>query len=156
MAFEVFSSKPDGLFCVELPSLLEEMGAERVQSLKRLLGSEGAERATKRIGPYLLDEELTEKLKMKGLDLPEDGEFAVLSANRWSKTSLNTSPKTEMLPSIAGVVLSDSQRKTFQSVLRGSQKTLSVEESLELCRHLFFDQKLKVVVPYTAPRFHQA
>lgn len=152
MAFEVFSSTPNGFSCVELPSLSEQMGAERVQRLRRLLGPEGAERAVKRIGPYLLDEELTEKLKMKGLDLPEDGEFFALSANRWAKSSL----KEEKLHSIAGVVLTESQRKTFQSVLRGSQKTLSEEESLELCRHLFFDQKMKVVVPYTAPRFHQA
>jgi len=152
MAFEIFSNSPEGFQCVELPSLSEEMGAERMERLRRLLGSEGAVRAAKRVGPYLLDEELTERLKMKGLDLPDDGELSALSANRWPKT-----PSTvEKIQCVAGVVLSDSQKKTFQSVLRGSLKILSAEESLELCRHLFFDQKLKVVVPYTAPRFHQA
>lgn len=152
MKFEIFQSIPEGFHAIELPSLSDEQAACRYKSLRQILGPNAADRAAKRVGPYLLDEELTEKLKMKGLDLPEDGELKALSANRWPREIA----QVEELSSMTGVILTESQRKTFQSVMRLRRTPLSVTDGLELCRHLFFEQKVKVVVPYTAPRFHQS
>ncbi len=151
MTFKIFTNLPDGLAIAEIPSLAAETGYQRTHEAEKILGKENLQRAVKRVGPYLLDEELTEKLRMKGLSLPVDGECKSLSAQRWPKTL----PSTHVSGEILGLLLSTKEQKTFQSVTKGSRGFKSTTEALEFCRHLFFEQNLKVVVQYTAPRFHQ-
>ncbi len=151
MTFKIFTELPDGLAIQEVPSLAAEIGYLRIDEAEKILGKENLQRAVKRVGPYLLEEELTEKLRMKGLTLPADGECKSLSAQRWPRSL----PSGEFSREVIGLLLSSKEQKTFQSVTRGAQDFRSSAEALEFCRHLFFEQNLKVVVRYTAPRFHQ-
>jgi hypothetical protein len=148
--FEIFSSLPEGLTVQEIPSMAAEIGSQRLAEAEKILGKENLSRAVKRVGPYLLEEELTEKLRMRGLTLPPDGECKSLTAQRWP----GEIPSEKLAGEVLGLLLNAKDQKTFQSVTKHSLGFKTTSEALEFCRHLFFEQNLKVVVQYTAPRFH--
>jgi hypothetical protein len=148
----IFSEVPLGGRILEIPPLAHELGAKRIQEAISLVGENETKKVVKRVGPYLIEEELAEQLKMRGLKLGKGDEVCALSANRW--------PFSAELPSISGEILgfclSESEKKTLKSVGVSVDSFEDAIIALKFLRHLFFEQSVKVVMRYTAPSFHQA
>jgi hypothetical protein len=148
----IFSEIPLGGRIVEIPPLASELGAKRIQEVASLVGEKEAKKAVKRVGPYLIEEELAEQLKMRGAKLGKNDEILALSANRW--------PDSAEIPAITGEILGflldEEAIKTLKSVCVSMDSFEDPVSALKFLRHLYFEQSVKVVMRYTAPSFHRA
>lgn len=131
---------------IELASLADRQGSARLAFAAKAVGEEAALAAAAEAGLYLLADDLCQKLRLEGLELPENGELAALSPSRW-RAGVSGLPEGA---EVCGLVLSREQEKRLA---RFAQAGDSPEKLFRIAEHLFFDQPLKVRVRYTAPRF---
>lgn len=131
---------------IELASLADRQGSARLAFAAQAAGMEAALAEAKAAGLYLLADDLCQKLRLEGLNLPENGELAALSPARWR-------PGLQGLPEgaeVVGVIFSREQEKRLAAFAPAG---LAPETLFRLAEHLFFEEPLKVAIRYTAPRF---
>jgi hypothetical protein len=131
---------------IELASLAERQGSARLAFAANAVGEEKALAAANAAGPYLLADELCQKMRLEGLVLPENGELRALSPSRWRKGVKPLPDGAE----ISGLVLSREQEKSLAAFAPAGA---SPELLFRIAEHLFFEEPLKVTIRYTAPRF---
>jgi hypothetical protein len=131
---------------IELASLADRQGSARLAFAARAVGEAGAAEAAAAAGPYLLADDLCQKLRLEGLSLPENGELRALSPNRW-RPGLNGLPEGA---EVCGLILSREQEKKLAALAPAGA---SPEKLFRIAEHLFFEEPLKVAIRYTAPRF---
>ena len=149
---------------VQIPCLFEEISSTRYQRCQELLGSKRqAQDMARKFGPFLLDESLVRDLRLKGLDLPNDGELALLSPTSWIQlSSAKASTLMDLRNSfelegkvLLGLVLSKLEKKRFLDFLR---KISSVEFSdpwhlVSVYRHFQLpDRESLILAVHTRPR----
>lgn len=131
---------------IELASLASRQGSARLAFAAKAVGEERAMEAAAEAGPYLLADDLCQKLRLEGIDLPGNGELRALSPSRWQ-------PALKGLPEgaeVCGLLLSREQEKALAKFARSGD---SPEKLFRIAEHLFFEEPLKVAIRYTAPRF---
>lgn len=131
---------------IELPSLASRKGSARLAFAARAVGEQGALAQAAEAGSYLLADELCQKLRLEGLELPENGEVRALSPRRW-RAGLNGLPAGA---EVLGLVLSREQEILLARFAKAEE---SPARLLQIAEHLFYEEPLKVTVRYTAPRF---
>lgn len=131
---------------IELASLADRQGCARLAFAAKAVGEAEAAKAAAAAGPYLLADDLCQKLRLEGLELPENGELAALSPGRW-RPGLNGLPAGAQ---ITGLILSREQEKKLAAF---APAEASPERLFRIAEHLFFDEPLKVAIRYTGPRF---
>lgn len=134
---------------IELASLADRQGSARLAFAARAIGEAGALAAALEAGPYLLADDLCQKLRLEGLDLPGNGEFRALSPHRWH-LSLDGLPEGA---EIRGLILSREQEKRLAGFAGAGH---SPEMLFRIAERLFFEEPLKVAIRYTAPRFKRS
>jgi hypothetical protein len=139
-------SLPDQTEIIEIASLSDRLGSARLAYAARAVGKEKALVAAAEAGAYLLADELCQKLRLEGLEIPGNGELSALSPNRWRPGLTGLPEGTE----VCGLILSPEQEKRLTAFAGGGH---SPGELFRLAEHFFFEQPLKVAIRYTAPRF---
>ncbi len=143
------SELPEGCSLFEIPALALRRGKMRLQVVQRILGPSEAQLAVEKAGPYLLADELCQNLRLRGLELPENGEVPCLSPNRWQENIATLPLEAEVF----ALFLSDSQEKALKNFFHDWQQPQNLSQFLEIAQHFFYEESLKVAVRYTAPRF---
>lgn len=139
-------SLPGKIEIIEIPSLADRQGSARLAFAARAVGEAEASAAAHEAGSYLLADDLCQKLRLEGLELPGNGELGALSPARWR-------PSLSGLPAgaeVCGLELSREQERRLARFARAGE---SPEKLFRLAEHLFFEEPLKVAIRYTAPRF---
>lgn len=142
----IFTELPHDCELFELPPLADRNGSARLAYADQAAGTKAVDQAVAAAGPYLLADELCADLRLKGLDLPADGEFRALSPTRWRR-------EVAVLPEgveVRGLILAPAEEKLLT---RLGARPQSPSELLQIAEHVFFERPLKVAVRYTAPRF---
>lgn len=152
MSGAIFTRAPEGTVVRSVPSLSSLRGSERVVVLESVLGEKLAESVSARAGLYLLDDSLAHDLRLRGLDLPENGELPALSPARWKKISEEAIPVGRLV----GVLLSPEKKNALQLFLRASRHEITLDDLVNVARHYFYEDSLNLLVEYTAPRFNQS
>ena len=149
---------------IQIPCLFEEISSMRYQRCQELLGTKRqAQDMARKFGPFLLEESLVRELRLKGLDLPNDGELSVLSPTSWIQLSSEKAPSMVELKKsfeaegklLLGLVLSKPEKKRFLDFLR---KISSVEFSdpwhlVSVYRHFQLpDRESLILAVHTRPR----
>jgi hypothetical protein len=140
----IYTELPPGCTLFELPSLAARKGSARLRAVEEVLGAEGARRAARAAGPYLLSDELCRKLRLEGLEIEE--ELSALSPSRWEPGLPASPPEAELV----GILLEPNQRKRL---LRFAPALGSPQAALSVAERFFYERPLKLIVRYTAPRF---
>lgn len=143
---------PAGAEIFPLPALASRRGAHRLAVLTAVLGREQALAAAAKAGAYLLEDDLCRKLKLLGLVLPASGELRALSPAAWRPL---TDPELPEGAEIRGLLLAQREQQALLAFLRKVRaEPASPAELVRWAEEYFFAEELKVIVRYTAPRFH--
>lgn len=146
----LFHEPPPGTEVFPLPALAAETGGQRRRELERVIGSANAASALAEAAPYLLADELCRELRLKGLDLPENGAIPCLDPAGWARVEATVVPE-----GVRGLQLDIARQRDLRSFL-GRREPRSVAELVRIARHFFYEEPLKLLVPYTAPRLPRA
>lgn len=147
----LFSEIKSHQFSHPIPSLSAQKGTERLLLLSEILGSrEAAKNLAEDAGRYELSDALVAQVQHKGLQLGQEGEVPALSPCRWN-FSLGVIPEGKLL----GILMEREKIKKFLDFLQLGNAPATMEATLELARHFFYEDSLNLVVEYTLPRFNQ-
>jgi hypothetical protein len=157
---------PPGHRLFEIHGWAKRHGASRLARAAGLIGEEEARAVAKKLGSYLLDDEIVRSLAFAGAALGPGGEFPCLSPSRWAE---GNAPEDGQGFSawraqweregceLAGLVLRVEERARLLAFLSlmGKAPPADPWQLLEITDFFLVEDSLKLALRYTAPRLNR-